>query len=104
MQENVDKKAIEQNDFIHVATFLPLKSWKHLISFQLLTSRVLKQIKNSKGIVNYAAKADFTKKHFWTLSIWKYHDSVRLCVISEPHATAVKKFTKWAGEGSAFVV
>ena len=23
--------------------------------------------------------------------------------MTEPHATAVKKFTEWAGEGSAFV-
>ncbi len=46
----------------------------------------------------------FTKKHFWTLSILEDHISVRVFVISEPHASAFKKFTKWAGEISAFLV
>ena len=48
-------------------------------------------------------QADFSKKHFWTLSIWKDQDSLRYFVIAEPHATAIKKFTEWAREGSAFV-
>ena len=56
-------------EFVHVATFLPLKSWKYMVPFQLLTSRVLKQTKASSGNINYAVKADFPKKHFWTLSV-----------------------------------
>ncbi len=45
----------------------------------------------------------FQKKHFWTLSIWKDQDSLRHFVMTEPHATAIKKFNEWAGEVSAFV-
>ena len=89
--------------FICIATFLPLRSWKHMISFQLMTWKVLKQIKRSDGIVNYAVKADFPKKHFWTFSIWKDKDSLYRFTSQEPHATAIKKFEIWAGEGSAFV-
>lgn len=86
-----------------ITTFLPLKSWKYMIPFQLMLSKVLKQIKQNEEVANYAVKANFLKKHFWILSIWKDHDSLRWFVMSEPHATAVKKFTEWAGEGSAFV-
>ena len=68
-----------------------------------MTSKVLKQVKETKGVMNYAVKADFSKKHFWTLSIWKDQDSLRQFVIAEPHATAIRKFTEWAGEGPAFV-
>ena len=89
--------------FICVATFLPLRSWKYMIPFQLMTWKVLKQIKLSEGIVNYAVKANFPKKHFWTFSIWKDKDSLLRFTSKEPHATAIKKFEKWAGEGSAFV-
>jgi hypothetical protein len=89
--------------FICIATFLPLRSWKHMISFQLMTWKVLKQIKRSDGIVSYAVKADFPKKHFWTFSIWKDKDSLHRFTSQEPHATAIKKFEIWAGEGSAFV-
>lgn len=89
--------------FICIATFLPLRSWKYMISFQLMTWKVMKQIKRSEGIVNYAVKANFPKKHFWTFSIWKDKVSLRRFTSQEPHATAIKKFELWAGEGSAFV-
>jgi hypothetical protein len=90
-------------DFTCVATFLPLKNWKYMISFQLMTWKVSKQVKRSEGIVNYAVKANFPKKHFWTFSIWKDKVSLHRFISQEPHAIAVKKFEIWAGEGSAFV-
>lgn len=62
------------------------------------------QIKQTEGIINYAVKADFPRKHFWTASVWKNRDSLRsFMTAAEPHATAVKKFFDWSGEGSAFV-
>jgi hypothetical protein len=103
MQEIKGSDSKKQEEFLWVATFLPLKSWKYMIPFQLMTSKVLKQVKETKGVMNYAVKADFPKRHFWTLSIWKDQDSLRHFVKAEPHATAIKKFTEWAGEGSAFV-
>src|SRR5918996_3427545 len=90
-------------DFTCVATFLPLKSWKYMISFQLMTWKVSKQVKRSEGLVNYAVKANFPKKHFWTFSIWKDKISLRRFASQEPHVIAVKKFEIWADEGSAFV-
>jgi quinol monooxygenase YgiN len=92
-----------QKKFMCIATFLPLKSWRYMIPFQLMTSKVLKQIRRNEGVINYAVKANFLKRHFWTFSIWKDHNSLRQFVMSEPHATAVKKFSEWVGEGSAFV-
>ena len=103
MKGELDAKRTEQQEFVCVATFLPLKRWRDLISFMMLSRKVLKQIKNSKGIADYAVKADLSKKNFWTLSIWNDIESLKLFVPKEPHATAIKKFTEWAGEGSAFV-
>ena len=42
-------------------------------------------------------------KRFWTYSVWKSSDAVAYFVAVEPHATTVKKFAEWAGEGAAFV-
>jgi hypothetical protein len=103
MQNDLDSDSQTPEKYIHVATFLPLKGWHYMIPFQLMTSKVLKQAKQSHGIVDYAVKADFPKKHFWTLSIWKDRNSMRHFVMAEPHATAMKKFEEWAGDGSAFV-
>jgi hypothetical protein len=104
MQNNFNSDSqTSEKKYIHVATFLPLKCWRYMIPFQLMTSKVLKQAKQSHGIVDYAVKANFSKKHFWTLSIWKDRDSMRHFVMAEPHATTMKKFEEWAGDGSAFV-
>lgn len=89
--------------FIHVATFLPLKSWMDVVPFLRMSSKVLKQAEENEGAANYAVKADFPKKHFWTLSVWRDQDSLKCFVMAEPHATAVKNFERRAGEGSAFV-
>jgi hypothetical protein len=93
----------KQQNFLCVATFLPLKSWKYMIPFQLLTLRILRQIKQTKGVINYAVKADLPRKHFWTASVKKDQHSLRSFMIAEPHATAVRKFSEWSGDGSAFV-
>ena len=103
MQNDLDSDSqTPQKKYIHAATFLPLKSWLHMIPFQLMTSKVLKQARQSHGMVDYEVKADFPKKHFWTLSIWKDRESMRQFVMAEPHVTAMKKFEVWAGDGSAF--
>jgi hypothetical protein len=100
MKDGTGVKPAEQQEFICVATFLPIKSWKHIIPFMMLSPKVLKQIKNSKGIVNYAVKANFAKKFFWTLSIWNDKESVRLFVPAEPHAPCHQKAPKGPGMGS----
>jgi hypothetical protein len=64
MQENKSLDSKKQEEFLWVATFLPLKSWKYMIPFQVMTSKVLKQAKETKGVMNYAVRADFPKKHF----------------------------------------
>ena len=102
MQNHLESDPQTPHQYSHVATFLPLKSWRYMIPFQLMTSKVLKQAKEILGIVNYAVKADFPKKHFWTLSIWNDRYSMRQFVMTEPHVTAMKKFEVWAGDGSAF--
>ena len=97
-----DSQTQEKKKYVHAATFLALKGWRYMIPFQLMSSKVLKQAKRSYGMVDYAVKADFPKKHFWTLSIWEDRESMRHFVMAEPHLTAMKKFEVWAGDGSAF--
>lgn len=102
MQNHLESDSQIPHQYTHVVTLLPLKSWRYMIPFQLMTSKVLKQAKQSLGIVDYAVKVDFPKKHFWTLSIWNDRNSMRQFVMTEPHVTAMKKFEVWAGDGSAF--
>jgi hypothetical protein len=93
----------ERDKLYSCSDFSAAKELEVLFSFYRLSSRVLKQIKESEGAINYAVKGNPLKKHFWTLSIWRDNNSLGYFIMEEPHATAVRKFTEWAGEGSAFV-
>ncbi len=91
MEGELNAKRTEQQEFVCVATFLPLKRWRDLVSFMMLSRKVLKQIKKSKGIANYDVKADLPKKNFWTLSIWNNIESLKLFV---PKRTSCYRYQK----------
>jgi len=68
-----------------------------------MSGRVEGQLKTTGGVVSYGLKTDFPHKRFWTYSVWKNSEAIGSFVSVEPHATAVKKFAQWSGEGAAFV-
>ncbi len=87
---------------MHVATFLPVRHWWHVIPFLRMASRVQKQAGASQGVVKYGVRAAFRRKHFWTYSIWIDRASIEGFVRGEPHASAIKRFRDWAGDAAAF--
>jgi len=90
-------------EFHCIATYLPIRSWGHVIPFLKITGQVEKQLKHTSGLARYSLRADFLRKQFWTLTIWRDKKFVESFVQLEPHAEAVRKFKDWAGEGAAFV-
>lgn len=48
-------------------------------------------------------KAIFSRNIFGHFLFGKDHNSLKRFIMEDPHATAIRKFTEWAGEGSAFV-
>ncbi|MGH9433753.1 MAG: hypothetical protein ACRD3T_19665 [Terriglobia bacterium] len=93
----------DAQEFLCIATFLPLRRWRDVVPFLRLSFQVEKQLQKSSGMVRYGLKTDVPRKHFWTLSVWEDRASVNAFVAAQPHAAAVKKFERWAGEGAAFV-
>jgi len=91
------------DNFFVVATVLPIKQWRHVWPFLMLTRQVQKQLATSTGLIHYRLKANVFAKRFWTLSVWADKDAVRLFVRSGTHAKAVKLFQDWAAPGAAFV-
>ena len=83
------------SEFTIVATYLPLKKWRYIIPFLRMSGRIEKQVKKNSGVVRYGVRTDFTKKRFWTYSVWKSSEEMRHFVPLEPHGTAIKKFVKW---------
>jgi hypothetical protein len=97
-----NKASVAEERFIVIATFLPVRRWADVVRFLVMSFRVARQAKKTPGLVKYALKADFPLRRFWTLTVWNNRESIRAFVTSEPHKTAVQRFSKWAGEGSAF--
>jgi hypothetical protein len=64
---------------------------------------VEQQLRKSDGLIRYGLKTDLPHKRFWTHSVWKGRGNIGAFVAAQPHATAVKMFSQWAGKGAAFV-
>lgn len=105
---NIEKKveiptADSNIQFLCIATFLPVRSWFHVIPFLRMSPQIQRQLKKTDGLIRYDLRAKLLHKHFWTLSVWKDIAAATAFIVTEPHATAVGKFEKWAGRGAAFV-
>jgi hypothetical protein len=103
VQKVVDVNPADAAELTSIATFLPVRRWRHVIPFFRMARRVEQQARKSEGLVRYGLKTDFPHRQFWTYSVWRNRKAVGSFVAAEPHATAVKLFSRWAGKGAAFV-
>ena len=46
------------NEFVCIATYLPLRSWRHVVPFLSMSGRVQNQLKQTRGLARYAVKTD----------------------------------------------
>jgi len=103
VQKVVEVSPADSSEYISIATYLPIEKWKHVIPFLRLSGQVVRQLRGIEGVVRYGLRTDLPHKRFWTYSVWKDPQAIRLFVAEEPHATAIKRFAQWAGAGAAFV-
>jgi quinol monooxygenase YgiN len=103
VQKVVEVSPADVAEFTSIATILPVRKWRHVVAFLRMSGRIEQQLRRTEGVVRYGLKTDLPRKRFWTYSVWKNPQAIGPFVAAEPHATAVKKFTEWAGEGAAFV-
>jgi hypothetical protein len=88
--------------FVAAATYLPLSRWRYLPTFQRWNGRVRDSAARAPGLLWYSVQAKFGQKTFWTLSVWASRDAMRAFVRSEPHATAMRRFSLWGSRDAAF--
>jgi hypothetical protein len=81
------------DEFLSIATFLPIRKWIDIIPFLQISSRVSDQLMKTE-VVRFGVKTDLRRKQFWTMSVWSNRVAMRRFVAAEPHATAMKKFAK----------
>ena len=66
VQKIVEVSPPEGNEFVSIATYLPMKHWRHVIPFFRMSGRVERQLRGTEGVVVYGLKTDFLHKRFWT--------------------------------------
>lgn len=94
--------AASAEQYLHMATYLPLRHLWHIPAFMGMTFQLQQQLRATAGLVRYGVRAQPFSKRFWTYSVWTDRPSANAFVKAEPHATAMKRFPEWAGEGAAF--
>ena len=97
-------------EYLAIATYLPLQSYRAIPRFLRLTSSVARQLERTRGLVGYSLLAQPTRKRFWTLSAWTDRDSLDAFVREVPHLNVMEKlrphmgptrFRAWTVLGSA---
>ena len=90
-------------ELVHVATVLHLRRWRYLFPFMRMNSRVFKQLNQTPGLVRWRVKAELRANMFYTWTVWKDRSSKDTFMVTEPHATAMKRINVWGGPRTAFV-
>ena len=90
-------------ELVHVATVLHLGGWRYLFPFMRMNNRVFKQLNQTPGLVRWRVKAELRAKMFYTCTVWKDRASKETFLVTEPHATAMKRANVWGGPRTAFV-
>ena len=102
--------ADNDRECLALLSYLPLKKFWTIPKFLWRTSKIERQLSESRGLIGYSLHAEFLKKRFWTLSVWEDESSLRAFVSHLPHSRtmidlaphmAQTKFTRWKVKGSA---
>lgn len=101
--KHVDVAPLGAQEYVCVATFLPVRRWRDVIPFLWASRRVEAQLRSARGLVRYGLRAEVFRRRFWTVSVWRDHEAVDNFVRTDPHWRAVEQFARWADEGAAFV-
>lgn len=95
----------EGREYVALLTYLPLKRFRTLPQFMLLTLETRRQLARSKGLLGYALDADIFRLNFWTLSVWEDRQSIMKFAHAMPHSAIMKRlapvmrqtqFTYWS--------
>jgi len=105
--------AIPHQEYLVMASRLPLRSHRTIPRFLGLTMSVARQLESTSGLVGYRLLAQPMRKTFWTLSAWTDREALNAFVRTVPHLAVMGKlrnhmgptsFTTWMAPGSALPI
>jgi hypothetical protein len=72
-------------EYVALLSSLPLKSSWRLPWFFVYTAQVIRQLKESPGLIGYSLLARPLARNFWTLSAWESEALLKGFVRNPPH-------------------
>jgi len=99
--------------YVVLASRLPLRSITRVPWFTGLTVSVLRQLERTDGLVGYSLRAQPLARTFWTLSAWTDPEALGAFVQELPHRAVMAKlrphmgatrFARWTVPGSELPV
>src|SRR5688572_1900649 len=105
--------ALPHQEYLVMASRLPLRSHRTIPRFLGLTVSVARQLEGASGLVGYSLLAQPMRKTFWTLSAWTDRDALDAFVRTMPHLAVMRKlrthmghtrFITWMAPGAALPI
>jgi hypothetical protein len=102
-----------QQNYLVMASRLPLRSHRTIPRFLGLTASVARQLEATPGLVGYSLLAQPVRKTFWTVSAWTDEGALNAFVRTMPHLAVMGKlraqmgptrFITWMAPGSALPI
>src|SRR6266849_4833307 len=96
-------------EYLALLSYLPLKGFRKLLTLQRRSSKVGRQLAETRGLVGYSFRAKLSSHRFWTLSIWEDEQALMAFVSRDPHRGTMgllqpymceSAFTRWTIRGS----
>src|SRR3989442_13621377 len=72
-------------EYLALLSYLPLKGFRKMLTLQRGSSKVGKQLAETRGLVGYSFRAKLSSHRFWTLSIWEDAGALRTFVGQNRH-------------------
>src|SRR3989475_6011934 len=72
-------------EYLALLSYLPLKGFRKMLTLQRGSSKVGKQLAETRGPVGYSFRAKLSSHRFWTLSIWEAERALMTFVGQNPH-------------------
>jgi quinol monooxygenase YgiN len=91
-------KADPDQEYLVMASRLPLRSYRTIPTFLRLTLSVARQLERTDGLVGYTLLAQPTKKTFWTLSAWTDQRHLDAFAGTMPHLAVIRKLRPQMGQ------
>ncbi len=88
---NQHEEIEEQQDYVVMASLLPLKRYRSIPGFLRDTLAIRGQLRTVPGLVGYALLAELAHKTFWTFSVWEDRASLDTFASSDPHGQRIRK-------------